>query len=175
MKKIITAVAAVAACAAAQAQTESPFYVELGYTGTKFENPVASADPGMVRAIFGWEATPYLAVEAMGAFSEHESEARVGGSKVDVEIEHSWGLYLKPKMKFGDAVEVFGRLGFTESRVKVSAEDGSDSDSGNDFTYGVGLNYAISKTAYASIDYLNYYNKDSVKIKGFTIAIGTKF
>lgn len=175
MKKIVMAVAAIAACAAAQAQTESPFYAELGYTGITYEEPAAKAHPGMLRAIFGWEASPYVAIEAMGAFSVNDDTVRVGGTNVDLKVEHAWGLYVKPKMKLGDDVEVFGRLGFAENRIKASAGNISISDTGNDVSYGLGLKYAFSKTVYGAVDYMRYYDKDSVKIDGFTLGLGYKF
>jgi len=175
MKKILTAVAAVAACAAAQAQTATPFYAEVGYTGITYEEPAAKAHPGMLRGIFGWEASPYVAVEAMGAFSAHDDTVDLAGTNVDVKVEHSWGLYVKPKLKLGSTVELFGRLGFTESRIKASSRWGSASDTGNDVSYGIGLNFAFTKAMYGAVDYMRYYDKDSVTIDGYTVGLGFKF
>lgn len=175
MKKIVMAVAAIAACAAAQAQTETPFYAELGYTGITYEEPAGKAHPGMLRAIFGWEASPYVAIEAMGALSVQEDTVRVGGTDVDFKVEHSWGLFVKPKMKLGDAAEIFGRLGFTEHRLKASAGGSSITDTGNDVSYGLGLKYSFSKSMYGVVDYMRYYDKDSIKIDGFTLGLGYKF
>ena len=74
-------------------------------------------------------------------------------------------------------VELFARLGYADSKVKlkVPSLDASASDSDNDFSFGLGLNYAFSRNVYMSADYMSYYNKDGVKADGFTLGVGYKF
>jgi opacity protein-like surface antigen len=79
-------------------------------------------------------------------------------------------------MEVGDGLELFARVGFAESKLKATlVGEFSNSDSDNDVSFGVGMKYAFSKSMYGVVDYMRYYNKDDVKVDGFTFGLGYKF
>lgn len=179
MKKIAIATLVALAAIGAQAQT----YGEIGYTSTTFKENDSGfslkASPSAIRGILGYELNPNLAIEGMAAFGMSDASLKVNGVKfpgAKLEIDNSLGLYLKPKMKLSDAVEIFGRVGF--SRVKGTFTDegvGSESSSDSSFSYGAGLSFAVNPTTSLNADYMQYLSKDGVKINGFTFGVGFKF
>jgi opacity protein-like surface antigen len=186
MKRIvIAAAAAFAMLGAAQAQTQtSPFYGELGYTFLKLKEEGLSTRNGAIRGIFGYAFHPNVAVEGMVGFAVNDdSETFVdptfGPVDVKVKVQNSYGIFFKPKYSFNNQVEVFGRLGWTRSKIKATASMGgvsaSASDSDNDFAYGAGVNFNINPRTYVGLDYMRYYSKEGSKVDGLTLGVGYRF
>ncbi|MGN7874248.1 porin family protein [Roseateles sp. 22389] len=168
---IVVAALLAAGAAQAQTQTQAPLYGELGYTFVKVKaDGGLSAKPGAIRGIVGYDVHPNVAIEGMLAFGV--SDDTVGGAKI--KIPHSYGLFVTPKYAF-DQFEVFGRLGYAHSKIKASDEDGSISDSGGSFAYGLGAKYNFDKSIYGAVDYMRYYKKDGIKADGFTLSVGYRF
>lgn len=185
MKRIvIAAAAAFAMLGAAQAQTQpSPFYGELGYTFLKLKEEGISTRNGAIRGIFGYAFHPNIAVEGMVGFAVNDDnetfvDPTFGPVDVKVKVQNSYGIFIKPKYNFNQ-VEVFGRLGWTRSKIKVTANiagaSGSASDSDNDFAYGAGVNYNINPRTYVGLDYMRYYSKEGTKVDGLTLGVGYRF
>lgn len=179
MKKIALASVLATAAIGVQAQT----YGEIGYTSTTFKETVdgftVKASPSAIRAILGYELNPNLAVEGMVAIGMGGASIKVNDVSIpglELKIENAVGVYLKPKMKLNDAVEVFGRLGYASVKGTLSATGlGSDSGTDNSFSYGAGLSYAIDPKTSLNGDYMQYLSKDGAKVNGFTFGVGYKF
>ena len=179
MKKIALASVLATAAISVQAQT----YGEIGYTSTTFKETVdgfaVKASPSAIRAILGYELNPNLAVEGMVAIGMGGASIKVNDVSIpglELKIENAVGVYLKPKMKLNDAVEVFGRLGYASVKGTLSATGlGSDSGTDNSFSYGAGLSYAIDPKMSLNGDYMQYLSKDGAKVNGFTFGVGYKF
>ncbi|MBK1612562.1 hypothetical protein CKO44_03670 [Rubrivivax gelatinosus] len=177
MKKIAMIAAAVLACGAAQAQTNaSPIYGEIGYSLLTADVAGTDFDLGAVRAILGYDVHPNVAIEAMFAVGTSDDSLSSGGDTFKIKLQHSYGLYLKPKVEVADGLELFGRIGYVESKLKATLVGyGSATNSDNDVSFGVGAKYAFSKSMYGVIDYMRYYNKDDIKVDGFTLGFGYRF
>jgi outer membrane autotransporter protein len=187
MKRIvIAAAAAFAMLGAAQAQTQpSPFYGELGYTFLKLkEEGSSSTRNGAIRGMFGYAFHPNIAVEGMLGFAVNDDnetfvDPTLGTVDLKVKVQNSFGIFVKPKYTFNNQVEVFGRLGWARSKVKVTASAGgvsaSASESDNDFAYGAGVNFNINPRTYVGLDYMRYYSKEGSKIDGVTLGVGYRF
>lgn len=119
---------------------------------------------------FGSNAHDNRAIEVMAAAGF--SDARIQGVKVD--LSRAFGIYLKPKVNFGDA-EVFGRLGYTDFRAKARAYGYSESDSDGGFSFGAGVSFSITEKVYAQVDYMRYYDRKGVELSGPSLSIGYKF
>jgi opacity protein-like surface antigen len=197
MHKILVLAAALAMAGAASAQVVTgqprtaygstgamgPWSAELGYSSLDIESGGVGFKPGAVRLMLGYSVHPNVAVEGMAAFNANDdsSTVRVGAIpvSVDAELRRSYGLFVKPKIMLGDRFEVFGRLGWVESKIRVSGSVPgaafSASDSGNDVAYGAGANWYFARNVYAGLDYMNWYDKGGTKIDGWTFNIGTRF
>lgn len=175
MKKIIVAAAAaLLAAGAAQAQTTTGgFYGDVGYTFVKVKDDQVSASfkPGAIRGIVGWDLHPYVALEAMLAGGAGD-DSKLGAT---VKVSRSYGLYVKPKFAINDQFEVFGRLGFADSKIKVSGPIATATGKDSSFSWGVGAAYNFNKQVYGAVDYMSYYDKDTTKIDGVTLSVGYRF
>lgn len=164
-------------------------YAELGYTQLKSDG---SAKPSALRGIIGYDFHPNVAVEGMLGFGirgDNESESMatplgVATATAKVKLSNMYGIYLKPKANVSDAVELFGRLGYTHAKFKADgtvsvpgfpAVSFSDSGSDGGVSYGAGVNFKFSPTAYVGVDYMRYYKKDDVKVDGITVGVGFRF
>lgn len=175
MKKLAIATAVLVATVGAQAQT----YGEIGYASitAKGEDAGSSvkSSPVAVRGIWGHELNPNLAVEGMVAFGVSDAAVKVNGGSVTGEkmkISNAVGIYIKPKTKLKDSLEIFARAGYARVNGTTSAVGlGSESS----FSYGAGMSYAISPKTALTVDYMQYLNKDGQKVNGVTFGIGIMF
>jgi hypothetical protein len=177
MNKSIAVAAAAAAlllAGTAQAQTgmrASPLYGELGYTWMKFKNNGGSDfNTGFVRGLLGYEFNPYVAGELMLAGGTQKDS----NNGITTDPRSAIGLYVKPKANFGN-VEVFGRLGWTQVRARVSGFGASATGHDNDFSYGLGANVNFTPRWYAGADWMRYTKKDGVTTEGPTLSVGYRF
>lgn len=176
MKKItLIAAAALLAAGAAQAQSTvgNGVYGEVGYTFVNIKDEFANvtAKPGAIRGIVGWDLHPYVALEAL--LSGGVSDDTVQGVKV--KASRTYGFYVTPKYAITPEIEVFGRLGYADSKIKVSSGNASASGSDSSFSWGLGAKYNFSKQIYGAVDYMSYYDKDDTKATGVTLSVGYRF
>ena len=191
MKLIAIAAASAAmllAAGGAQAQmmsrgTAGAVYGELGYTMLKIQESGVSVKPGMLRGIVGFNFGENLALEGLLGFGvrKDSSTTTFAGTPVRVEgdVRHMFGVYVKPKVMVADSIELFGRLGYVDTRLRSSASvpgfSASNSSSGSDVSYGLGANFNVAPRAYVGVDYMRYYKKDDVKLDGVTVSVGYRF
>jgi len=165
-------------------QSSAPgLYGEVGYTGLKITGAAQDVQPGVLRGILGFNFGPYLAAEGMLGFgvTKDDKEATVNGQRVTIQgdVEHMYGAYIAPKAMLGPQFELFGRFGWTETRLKAKAGSGvftgSNSRTGGDWSYGLGGNFHFNPRMYVGLDYMQYYNKNSTKLEGVTLGLGYRF
>ena len=177
ISKFIAITALAITATAAQAQ----IYGEVGYTALKFKGTsggsTLTASPSVLGATIGYDVHKNVAVEAMGVFGITEDTFKGTGtsSSVKLKVDSSYGVFLKPKAMLSENFEVFGRLGYMNSKLSVSGTGFSGSTASSSLAYGLGANYYVSKTTYLTVNYMNLYNKDNVKIDGVTFGLGMKF
>ena len=179
MKKIALASVLTLAAIGAQAQT----YGEIGYTsntfkGTSDDGTEVKVSPSSIRGILGYELNPNLALEGMAALGIGDATIKAGGVSIDAtaKINNAFGVYLKPKMKLNDAIEIFGRVGYARLKITAPGDNGADeSTSESRYAYGAGLSYAIDPKMSLNVDYMQYQKKDGVTANGFTLGDGYKF
>jgi opacity protein-like surface antigen len=180
MKKIALVSALTLAAISAQAQT----YGEIGYTSTTLKGTDEDSgnelkvSPSSIRGILGYELNPNLAVEGMAAIGVGDATIKVNGvsQNATAKVNNTLGVYLKPKMKLNDAVEIFGRVGYSRLKITAPGDGGSDeTTSESRFSYGAGLSYAIDPKMSLNVDYMQYQKKDGVTASGFTLGVGYKF
>ena len=170
--KIIIKTTAIAALAFAAIGAQAQVYGELGYSALNVEGAGADVNLGALTGVVGYGLHPNLAVEGM--LSLGVKDDKVGAAKV--ELEHSYGIFAKPRVMLNPNLELFGRVGYVESKLKTSAPGyGSLSGTDGDWAYGVGANYYFDKNSYLGANYLRSYDKDGVKADGFTVGVGMKF
>ena len=167
-------------------------YVELGYTQLKLSGEGSDAKPGAIRGIVGYDVHPNIAIEGMLAFGVKDDNAT---ETVDtafgpvtatgkIKLKNAYGIYVKPKFDVTDAVQVYGRLGYSHAKFEASASasvpgvgtvSGTESDSDGGASYGLGANFKFSPNAYVGVDYMRYFKRDGVTVNGLTVGLGYRF
>ena len=186
MKRLaIAAAAALAMLGSAHAQKFSTAnaYGELGWTFLKIDGGDFSVRPSAIRGILGYDFHPYLGAELMlmGGVNDDDTTVSVLGvpTNVNIKLQNSYGLYLKPKYTWNNQVELFARLGWARSKVKTSVSalglTGSGSDSDDDFSWGLGANYMFNPRMGVGLDYTVYYDKGDTKVDGWTVSFKYRF
>ncbi len=178
MKKLRLHPVAIAATTllALGAQAQS-LYGEVGYGQLKLQEDRfgSEVDPGMARGIIGYTLSPNLAVEGHLGIGVKDDTVRLGGVSVKGEVDNVVGAFVKPKVRLGDTVELFGRLGIASTKVKASSMGVSDSARGTDFSYGVGASFSLTPQLSLNADYMNYYDRKGIQLDGVTLGLGFSF
>lgn len=150
-------------------------------TSTNARFPNVGFSTSALRTTFGKRVHKNLDVEfmTMMGLSESTDRAFIGNLPltVGIKLEPSYGLYLKPKAKISDTMEVFGRVGYFRSKytatVKAQGVSVSESGSEGDISLGYGAMINLTNNASLTFDYMHYMNKVDVKTDGF--GLGLKF
>ena len=177
VSKFIAITAFAVTATAAQAQ----IYGEVGYTSLTAKDTSSAttykASPSALGVTVGYDVHKNVAVEAMGLFGINENTIKENGTSTSnkFKVNSSYGVFLKPKTMLGENFEIFGRLGYMNTKRSVSGANFSASEASSSLAYGLGANYYVTKTTYLTVNYMNLYNKDSVKIDGVTFGLGMKF
>ena len=178
MRKYLLIGAMALACAGAQAQ----FTAEPGYTGTTTkatdDDDSLKAPAAAIRGIVSNESYPKLSLEGMLATGLGDSTLTVNGVSIaglKLKIANFIGMYIKPKIKLNDSVEVFARFGAVESKLKASSGVESASEKHSSPSYGAGLSYSIHPSYSVGADFMQYLNKDGTKINGWSVGVGFRF
>ncbi len=153
--------------------------LEIGYGAMKYSEPSISMTPTAARVIVSQDVSENLAIEGMAAAGLSNGNTTYSGVGISLKLDNAYGVYVKPKLKVNDSVEVFGRAGYTRisGNATLTGSRGSlvlDMD-GGDTSFGIGAKFAISKTTYAVIDYMSYYSKDRITVKGYTFGLGMAY
>ena len=156
--RMLAVALAVAATASAQA---ADWYVGGALGQSRFNGSLGTAPAGFSVTEFdrtdtgfklfaGANLNPNFAVEGgyvgLGKASLTVTEDGEGGSVSGNVKGDGYFVDLVGKMPVAQNWALFGKLGVFHGKVKASAGDGSDSDSGTSYKFGVGAEYALTKT-----------------------------
>lgn len=172
----IGVIAAASVTAQAQSTLTKGMHGEIGYTSINYtDSGYAPSPAGVVRVLIGNEFHENFAVEGMAGFGTNEGSFTATGVAVKRHIDNMFGIYLKPKAKLSDVVEVFGRIGYANIATTGTNAGVTDSTSVGSASYGVGASFNLNRTTALNVDYMTYYNKDGVKAGGPTFGVGFRF
>lgn len=182
LARSLVAVTLVSAAAAGHAQSTDPtLYGEIGYSSVsvsiKDGTDSTKFKPDLLTGVIGYRLNPNLSVEALLGFGVGDSGVKFNGSSVPAkgELGTSYGVFLRPSAPVSESVELFGRVGFVRSTLKLSTAGLSLSDSDTGFAYGIGANVHLSQRSYLQANWTSYYNKGGTKLEGLGLAWGMKF
>ena len=181
MKNVLVFASLLAAASTSFAQSNaapSSLYGEFGYQNFELESdaiPGLSTNNGAVSGIIGHKFHPNLSAELFLAGNVDEGSDTIGGVSFETKIKNSYGVFLRPSTMVWDKVELFGRVGYLQSKLGVSAPGVSSSESEGSFAYGVGANYYFSDRIYGQLSYTSFHDKDDVELKGFGASVGYRF
>ena len=176
-------VALAASMVMASTQVLAQVYGEVSYQATTIKSAIngssVQSKPGAVVGYIGYDLHDNLALEGSMSLGVGSSDTTVNGASqsnpVSTKINHGYGVYLKPKIKVNESVEVFGRLGFAQGKSTSSTATASSTQTKSDSSYGLGLNYALGTKTYLTATWMRLYDKDNTKSTGMTVGVGYRF
>ncbi len=163
MKKIL---ATAALMIAASTSALATVYGEVGLGQYQERADGMTLSQNLVRGIVGKELTKNIAVEGHLATSINSID-----NFPDTGINHSVGLFAKFSAPVTDQFTVFGRVGVTQTNIKVFGVDSTSSRG----AYGVGTSYAFNKKVAATADYTQYTNSGGGGVRMSTIMAGVNY
>lgn len=158
------------------AKEASQTYIEMGYANISYkESGVPEYTIPAIKATFGVVVSEGLAVEGFVAAGVGTDTQTYENVPIKLSLDSAYGIYARPFIKIGDGAELFGRLGFAQAKLTGSTGNVRISIDGNDFSYGVGAAFNVSKSTAIIVDYMTYYDKGDIDITGFGLGVKIEF
>ncbi len=144
-------------------------YINYDESGVSDINPIA-----LYGNVGKW-LNDWLAVEARAGFGVRDDSARVFDVKADLELTHLVGAYVKAGIPNETMIFPYAVAGYSHLKAKVSVGSFSESDSGSDFSYGLGVDFRVTESAAVNLEYMRYYSKSGVDVDGITLGVNFRF
>jgi hypothetical protein len=178
MKTLIAAASAAALCAlagAAQAQTAAPVgvYGSIGYSNTHSDN----VDLGAIQGRLGYRIMPYAGIEGEVAVGVKKDDVSVAGVTGRAKLKHEAAIYGVGFLPLSDQTDLFARVGYGNTKVKVSALGSSAEADGNRWNFGVGGQHYFDGLNGVRVDYTRqeFTKNDSGHADVYSIAYTRRF
>ena len=155
-------IAASAACALLTvpglAQAETSFYTTIGYGAVQADDGVdVELGAGQIRV--GAKFNPFIAIEGEAAHGVNDDTDSASG--VEVKLNNQFGVFAVASYPFAERFEVFGRVGYSTAEYEASLAGVKQTESNDDFAYGVGATAFFSERNGVRLDYTNYGDIDA--------------
>jgi hypothetical protein len=178
MKILITAAAAAALCGlagAAQAQTAAPVgvYGAVGYSNTHSDN----VDLGAIQGRLGYRIMPFAGVEGELAVGVKKDDVSVAGVTGRAKLKHEAAIYGVGFLPLSDKTDLFARVGYGNTKVKVSALGSSAEADGASWNFGVGGQHYFDGLNGVRVDYTRqeFTKNDAGHADVYSIAYTRRF
>ncbi|WP_051252482.1 porin family protein [Ferrimonas kyonanensis] len=167
MKKIVFACLLMPMCALA---SEPAVYVGGQYNFMEVDGG-PSVDIGALSGRLGYEFNRNVAVEArlgMGV-----SDDTLMG--VDIELNYYYGVYLRGQMPMDSGFTPYVIAGYTKGELEASNDFDKAKEDENDFSYGIGVDFAATDNLDVGLEYMMYLDKKDVEVSGFSLGVTYRF
>jgi opacity protein-like surface antigen len=141
-----------ASVAAAQAQQGLYVGGSLSRVEVRVDG-LSTAKPTALGVRLGNQFSPNLAVEAR--LGKGITDDTVNGVKV--EIDTYYGIYAKGILPMTNLFSAYGLLGYSRGEVTRSGPGGSASDWDSDVSYGLGVDFAITKNTTINVEWARMF------------------
>jgi outer membrane immunogenic protein len=136
-------------------------YVGFSHGDVGYDESDASLDFSTNTIILGTELSNTFAIEGRYGKGSDDDQIYI----LDVEIDSVYGLYGKFTLANETSVTPYAIVGYTKGKVKT--DYGSDSES--DFSYGLGLEFALSESIAVGAEYLVLLDKDDYEFSSANV------
>lgn len=151
--------------AATSAQAQS-MYGDVAY---QMIDADFDTNPALVRGILGLQVAPNVAIEGMVGLNARDGKETSFGITGKAKVDRLVGVYAASTYTVGDAFQLYGRIGVVNSKVTASAGPISVSESGTDFSFGVGAGYKMTRDLSINVDYMDFGDLEG------GVAVGLRF
>ena len=129
--------------------------------------------PSVARFTLGKVVAENIAVEGFVVQGLAKSSVTYSNVNIELAVQTSYGLALRPFYKVNEDFEVFGRVGKYVNKAKVTASGTTDSNTYYNNIYSIGTAYKINKSYNATLDYTKFNNKGDADAS--TIGVGLRY
>ncbi|EKF74464.1 hypothetical protein A11A3_08585 [Alcanivorax hongdengensis A-11-3] len=152
-------------------------YSQIQYDNEEYDTDTLKIDSATVQA--GVDITDFLAIEARGGLGFDKDSKGIADFKMD----HLYGGYLKLAAPLSEVVRPYVIGGYTKVKGSVEANGtvaGVDYSVDEDRTfedqsYGGGLDFNLTDTLGANLEYMRYVDKDDEEISGISVGLRSAF
>ena len=141
----------------------SAFYVGIGYGYFKQTTDNVKIDANSVLLQVGYQYNEYVALEGRYWIGAGGIDQSPNDNSGDFD---SWGLYVKPMYPVTSAFDIYALLGYADSTIDYDSSWKWETD---DFSWGLGAQYAVTNNVLLFVDYTNLGSEDSVDIDDRTM------
>jgi hypothetical protein len=157
MKRVVLA----AASAAALGLMTAPALAQVspvGAYGTLGYSHVDAGDAGLgtAQARLGYKFAPNFGVEGEGALGVDTDEVQLGASTYDVKVKRSLAGYAVGFVPLAENFELFGRVGYGNTKMKAESPLLAVTSRGDSWNYGGGAQYFFDGVNGVRADYTRH-------------------
>jgi opacity protein-like surface antigen len=135
-------------------------YIGIDYQLGTYDTGKKEVNPEAFRLRGGTELNPYLAVEAQVGAGTQSDVYAANNVSFDIKVESFYSLFVRPQISISNFASVYGLVGGTYIDVSSSSNNPAiqPSDKGfeKSFSYGVGVDFNVSKNIRLNADYIQY-------------------
>ena len=124
-----------------------------------------SVDDGTMlgNVIIGKNITKNFAIEGVLGMSLSDATydaSSLGYGDIDLSVDNFVAVYGVGKTDLNSEIDLYAKFGYLSGSMKgtLGGESGTDSD--QDFSYGVGMDYKLNKDSAIGVEYVSYIDKD---------------
>lgn len=156
-------------------------YFEVGLGATSIKDGAFNITPITGQTTLGHNFHENLAIEGSLIFTVSERTEQNKAVDNNNKTEVGFGVaglavYLKPQLNLSKNTQVFARLGV--SSIEGTGRQGQStifSDSHSSFSYGVGIQTAITKRIYGQLSYTLLSKKEEITFQTSGVSLGYRF
>ena len=118
--------------------------------------------------ILGYDFMDYLGAELRASIGLANDDY---GTKMK-----QFGAYLKPNIDLGDALNLYGLLGYSSTNMSACGRGADLDDTNSGFSYGAGVVYGVTENVSVFTDIVNYLRDDETRSTwGANLGVKYKF
>lgn len=147
-------------------------YGSIGVTKYDIEDDILG-----LQGRLGYQATPYLGLEAEGSFGVTEDDEDIGGVPYEAEVNHQLAAFATARLPIGDGFSLRGRIGYHTTDYSITTDVAGEpqfEESDDGIAYGIGAEYAINPRDSIRIDG-TIYDIDGSNMDSVSVAYQHKF
>lgn len=159
MKKTALTLGLLVAALSPYAEAKEAPYAGVDVSMVNLNTSTGDISPIAIRLRVGTELAKYLGIEFQTAVGIQDDDAAVAGGTLTGSLSNVSGAYLRSQLPLGDAISVYGTLGYAWSRIEIQSQVPGlvgNTASDSDVSAGVGAEIKIMPHSYLSLDYMEY-------------------
>lgn len=151
-------------------------YVGANFSSITYkETGFPSAKPTAVALKLGNQFNKNLAIEGRFGFGLSGDTVTVTGIPIELEVDNYFGVYGKGILPLSEVVSIYGLVGFTSGKITASVPGISVSGSDSDVSFGIGADFAVSKSTAINVEWAKLFEGTGYKVDALSIGVNFTF